>query len=74
MDKEKKGIFGNFEIMNYQKIKICFGYSILKTQFKPCNILHLVHIKKKNQSLISYDKLFCGDFIPFGLILNQSTC
>lgn len=45
MDKEKKGIFGNFEIMNYQKIKICvLGYSILKTQFKPSSILHIVHI------------------------------
>lgn len=48
MDKEKKGIFGNFEIMNYQKIKICVLVTqYKKTQFKPSNILHLVHIKKK---------------------------
>lgn len=74
MDKEKKGIFGNFEIMNYQKIKICvLGYSILKTQFKPSSILHIVHILKKIRVLIN-DKSFCGDFIPFGFILNQSTC
>lgn len=43
--QREKGYLWKFWNHELSKNKsLCFGYSILKTQFKPSSILHIVHI------------------------------